>query len=97
MTIKISKNIEKYSSLIIRKSDGENFVVIGYKNINGIRLIKYLKIIKTFQYKLFKIFLFKKFSAKELINSFHDADYIGVPIKYFYYGYTSSVKNLSPK
>ena len=82
-------------SSIIRKSDGEN-VIIGYKNIKGIKLRKYLKKLRHFNISYFN-FSFQKFFRKELINSFYDADYIGVPIKYFYYGYTSSVRKFEPK
>ena len=80
---------------VIRKSDGEN-VIIGYRNIKGIRLIKYIKKLRHFNISYFN-FSFQKLFRKELINSFHDADYIGVPIKYFYYGYTSSVRKFEPK
>lgn len=86
---------KKVPSSIIRKSDGEN-VVIGYKNVKGIRLIKYLKKLRHFNISYFNI-SFQKFFRKELINSFHHADYIGVPIKYFYYGYTSSVRKFEPR
>ena len=82
-------------SSIIRKSDGEN-VIIGYKNIKGIKLRKYLKKLRHFNISYFN-FSFQKFFREELINSFYDADYIGVPIKYFYYGYTSSVRKFEPK
>ena len=55
-------------SSIIRKSDGEN-VIIGYKNIKGIKLRKYLKKLRHFNISYFN-FSFQKFFRKELINSF---------------------------
>ncbi len=59
---------KKIPSSIIRKSDGEN-VVIGYKNVKGIRLIKYLKKLRHFNISYFNI-SFQKFFRKE-VNCWH--------------------------
>ena len=75
---------------VIRKSDGEN-VILGYLNINGIKTIKYFKKLRHFNINYFN-FSFQKILRKELLESFYEADFVGVPIQEYYYGYTSSVR-----
>ena len=96
LLLKIINRVKnKIPTSIIRKSDGEN-VIIGYNNIKGIKFRKYLKKLRHFNISYFN-FSFQKFFRQELVNSFYNADYIGVPIKYFYYGYTSSVRKFEPE
>lgn len=75
---------------VIRKSDGEN-VVLGYLNIKGIKTIKYFKKMRHFNIN-FLNFSFQKILRKELLESFYEADFVGVPIQEYYHGYTSSVR-----
>ena len=91
LQIMIDKVNNHIPASFIRKSDGEN-VIIGYRNIKGIKLKKYLKKLRHFNISYFNI-SFQKFFRNELIHSFYNADYIGVPIKQNYYGYSSSVRN----
>lgn len=96
LLLKIINRVENnIPTSVIRKSDGEN-VIIGYRNIKGIRLRKYLKKLRHFNISYFN-FSFQKFFKQELVNSFYDADYIGVPIKSYYHGYTSSVRKFEPE
>lgn len=93
---KIKHHIDNKIPLsVIRKSDGEN-VIIGYRNIKGIKLYKYLKKLRHFNISYLNI-SFQKFFRKELIQSYYNADYIGVPIYEYYYGYTSSVRKYESK
>ena len=87
----IIQNVKnKIPTSIIRKSDGEN-IIIGYGQVKGIRLKKYLKKLRHFNISYFD-FSFQKYLKKELLESYYNADYIGVPIKEKYFGYTSSVR-----
>jgi len=98
--IKISNNelikiiIDRYNKKIptsvIRKSDGEN-IIIGYKKVKGIKARKFFKKLRHFNISYLN-FQFQIFFRDELVNSYYNADYIGVPIKNHYYGYTSSVR-----
>ena len=90
LKIIISKVENKIPTSIIRKSDGEN-IIIGYGSVKGIKLKKYIKKLRHFNISYFN-FKFQNFFKKELINSFYEADFIGVPIKHNYYGYSSSVR-----
>ena len=72
----------KLSLSVIRKGDGEN-VIIGYKIIKGIKMIKYLRKLRHFNIRRYDI-KFQKYFRKELIQSFHNADYLGIAIDYSY-------------
>ena len=86
----IDRYNKKIPTSVIRKSDGEN-IIIGYKKIKGIKTRKFLKKLRHFNISYFN-FKFQNFFKYELVNSYYNADYIGVPIKDYYYGYTSSVR-----
>ena len=73
----IKTNIdEKIPSSFIRKGDGEN-IFIGYGNLKGIKLTKYLKIVKIMNIRYSHI-SFQKFIKKELIIAFRNCDYLGI-------------------
>ena len=52
---------------------------------------KYIKKLRHFNISYFS-FKFQFFFKKEIIKTFYEADFIGVPIRHNYYGYSSSVR-----
>tara|TARA_Y100001970_G_scaffold282988_1_gene397078 strand:- start:232 stop:1011 length:780 start_codon:yes stop_codon:yes gene_type:complete len=83
LLIQIEEAIKNKTSLsVIRKGDGEN-VIIGYNVIKGIKLIKYLRKLRHFNIRRFDI-KFQKYFKNELIESFKNADYLGVAKDYSY-------------
>ena len=66
----------KQSLSVIRKGDGEN-VIIGFNRIKGIKLIKYMRKLRHFNISWYDI-KFQKLFKSELIQSFNNADYIGI-------------------
>lgn len=87
----LNKKIKEKSPLsVIRKGDGEN-IIIAYGIHNGIRLKKYVKKLRHFNIRYYD-FKFQKFFRSELVNSFSNADFLGVPSKIHYHGYSSSVR-----
>tara|TARA_Y100000996_G_scaffold630_1_gene571 strand:- start:1233 stop:2015 length:783 start_codon:yes stop_codon:yes gene_type:complete len=79
----IKDRINKKASLsIVRKGDGEN-VIIGYKVVNGIKMIKYLRKLRHFNISITN-FKFQNFLKDELVKSFLNADFLGVAKDYSY-------------
>ena len=79
----INNSIETNQSLsVIRKGDGEN-VIIGFNRIKGIKLIKYLRKLRHFNISWYDI-KFQQFFKSELIQSFNNANYIGIAKDYSY-------------
>ena len=79
----INKSIEKKIPLsVVRKGDGEN-VIIGFKSIKGIGIIKYLKKLRHFNIKRYDI-KFQKYFRDELLDSFYNSDYLGIAKDYSY-------------
>tara|TARA_Y100000768_G_scaffold242001_1_gene183370 strand:+ start:189 stop:959 length:771 start_codon:yes stop_codon:yes gene_type:complete len=79
----IEKSIDEGLPLsVVRKGDGEN-VLIGFNKIKGISINKYLKKLKHFNIRKLD-FKFQNFFKKKLIESFMNADYLGIAKDYSY-------------
>ena len=79
----INNSIAKNQPLsVIRKGDCEN-VIIGFNRIKGIKLIKYLRKLRHFNISWYDI-KFQQFFKSELIQSFNNANYIGIAKDYSY-------------
>ena len=87
MCFEVSNYISDSSEDIVdpnNKGDGEN-IIIGYNKISGIKTKKFLKKLRHFNISYLNI-RFQNFFINELVNSYYEADYIGVPIMKYYYG-----------
>ena len=81
---------KKIPTSVVRKGDGEN-IFIGYRINKGIKLRKFIKKLRHFNIRYFDI-SFQKYLKNELIDSYVNSDFLGVPLKEKYLGYTSSVR-----
>ena len=79
--LKLLKNLQMKDCAVVRKGDGEN-VLIGFNKIKGISINKYLKKLKHFNIRKLD-FKFQNF-FKKLIESFMNADYLGIAKDYSY-------------
>ncbi len=86
----INRVNNKVPTSVIRKGDGEN-IIIAYGIHKGIKLKKYVKKLRHFNIRYYDI-KFQKYFRSELINSFSNADFLGVPLQIYYHGYSSSVR-----
>jgi len=80
----------KIPTSLVRKGDGEN-IIIGFGISKGIKFLKYLKKLRHFNISYYN-YSFQNFFKNELIDSYINSDFLGVPSKEFYLGYTSSVR-----
>ena len=80
----------KIPTSLVRKGDGEN-IIIGFGISKGIKISKYLKKLRHFNISYYNL-NFQKFFKKELIDSYENSDFLGVPLQQKYLGYTSSVR-----
>jgi len=82
----INSSIEnKIPSSFIRKGDGEN-IFIGYGEIPGIKLRKYLRMLRIMNIRYSHI-SFHNYIKKELLNAFENCDYLGIAPQDHRHGY----------